>query len=390
MNEPSIIENGRVGGGLVAVYRKGRAVLSPVNVFGLIIKLILIYAFLSVLYWMFVASNRYVSEANVIIQKTDSVSNPDVDISTIMPGAATPSRSDQLLLREYLLSEDMLGKLNAALDLRSHFSSHRWDPISRMWFKNAPPEWFYRYWLNRIDVDYDDYSGVLHIRAQAYDPKTAHAIVSMMVEEGQAHMNRLGHELAQSQVDYLATQVTLVHDRFIQATNDLIDFQNRKGLMAPQATAESLNALIDKLEVQKTDVQTQLASLPSTLNKNQPTVVMLENNLSALEQQIAQKRAELTSPSRKTLNYTVDEYQRLQMQASFAQDLYKTALAALEKGRMDSARTLKMVSLLQSPTNPNYPMEPKRLYNTILTLLVAIVLAGIVKLLEGIVLDHID
>jgi capsular polysaccharide transport system permease protein len=160
--------------------------------------------------------------------------------------------------------------------------------------------------------------------------------------------------------------------------------------MAPQATAESLNALIDKLESQKSEVQAQLDSLPATLSSNQPTVVMLKSNIKALEQQIAQKQAELTSPSRRTLNYTIGEFQRLQMQAGFAQDLYKTALAALEKGRMDAARTLKMVSPLQAPTEPSYPMEPLRMYNMILTLLAAIALAGIVKLLEGIILDHVD
>ncbi|WP_321912900.1 chain-length determining protein [Paraburkholderia sp. J11-2] len=371
-------------------YREKLHNLSTVSVFKLIIRLIFIVAILSAVYWVFVASDRYVSDASVIIQKTDEISNPNVDISTIVPGAAGPSRSDQLLLREYLLSADMLKKLDAALDLRAHYSDRRWDPVSRMWFKNAPPEWFYRYWLSRIDVEYDDYSGVLRISAQAYDPKTAQAIAAFMVREGEAHMNQIGHDLAQSQVDYLTKQVTLAHDRVIATSNDLIDFQNRKGLMAPQATAESLNALIDKLEAQRTEVQAQLDSLPPTLSPNQPTVVMLRSSLKAIDQQIAQKQAELTSPSRRTLNYTVGEFQRLQMQAGFAQDLYKTALAALEKGRMDAARTLKMVSPLQAPTTPSYPMEPQRMYNTILTLLAAIALAGIVKLLEGIILDHVD
>jgi capsular polysaccharide transport system permease protein len=356
----------------------------------LIIRLILIYALSSVVYWTLIASDRYVSEANVIIQKTDEISNPGVDVSAIVPDAATPSRADQLLLREYLLSVDMLGKLDASLDLRSHFSSRRWDPVSRMWIKNAPSERFYQYWLNRIDVDYDDYSGVLHIRAQAYDPKTAEAIANMMVREGEAHMNQLGHELAQSQVDFLAKQVTLAQDRLRDASTTLIDFQNRKGLIAPQATAESINVLIEKLEGQKADVETQLASLPATLSPDQPTVVMLRKNLNALEQQISQKRAELASPSRRTLNYTIDEFQRLQMQVGFAQDMYKTALSALEKGRMDAARTLKIVSILQAPTKPNYPLEPERLYNAIVTLLLAAALAGVVKLIESIILDHVD
>jgi len=51
---------------------------------------------------------------------------------------------------------------------------------------------------------------------------------------------------------------------------------------------------------------------------------------------------------------------------------------------------LDKVSVLQAPTLPEYPMEPRRIYNTLVTLLFALMLAGILKLLEGIILDHVD
>ncbi|SEF11784.1 capsular polysaccharide transport system permease protein [Burkholderia sp. WP9] len=390
MKEPSSIQSWRTANRLVSAYENAKKTLLSVRVFRLIVRLIVIYAILSIPYWLVVASDRYVSQATVIIQRTDQVNGASVMLPAMVSAAGGANGADQLLLREYLLSEDMLGELDAALDLRSHYSDRHRDPISRMWFKNAPMEWFYQYWLSRIDVEYDDYSGVLRIRAQAYDPKIAQAIVNLMVQKGEAHMNEIGHKLAQSQVDFLSKQVTFAHDRFLETTQRLIAFQNDKGLAAPQATAESINTLIDKLETQKTDVQTQLASLPPNLSPTQPTVAMLRKNLNALVQQIAQKRAELASPNRRTLNYTVDEFQRLQLQVTFAQDLYKTALSALEQGRMDAARTLKIVSALQTPTKPDYPQEPARSYNAFVTLLMALALIGVVKLLESIILDHVD
>ncbi|RQH10155.1 chain-length determining protein [Paraburkholderia dinghuensis] len=374
----------------VAAYEKAKRALLTIRVFKLFIRLAIIYAVLSIPYWLLVASDRYVSQATVIIQRTDQVNGPSVVVPAALAAAGGASSADQLLLREYLLSVDMLEKLNAVLDLRSHYSNWHHDPISRMWFRNAPGEQFYQYWLNRVDVEYDDYSGVLRIQVQAYDAKTAQAIVELMVKFGEAHMNEIGHRLAQSQVDFLSKQVTLAHDNLLETAQTLINFQNRKGLAAPASTADSLNALIDKLEAQKTDIDTQLASLPPGLNADQPTVVMLRKNRDALKQQIEQKRAELASPANRTLNYTVEEFQRLQMQVNFAQDLYKTALASLEQGRMDAARKLKMVSILQSPTMPVYPLEPRRFYNAFVTVLVALAFIGIVKLLESIILDHVD
>jgi len=160
--------------------------------------------------------------------------------------------------------------------------------------------------------------------------------------------------------------------------------------VSPQATAESINVIIANLEAKRTELQTQLASLPANLDKNHPNILMLKQGIEALERQIEQERARLASTSGKTLNYTVQEFLRLQMAVNFTQDIYKTTLVALEKGRMDATRMLKKVSVLEAPTFPEYPMEPGRIYNTVVTLLFAGMLAGVVKLLEGIVRDHVD
>ncbi|MDR1647017.1 MAG: hypothetical protein LBR88_03140, partial [Zoogloeaceae bacterium] len=108
---------------------------SGVAVFRWAIRLVFVSALLGTAYWLAMASDRYVSEANVIIRKTDSVGVPALDIPMLVSGISAVNRSDQLLLREYLLSVDMLRKLDAALDLRSHFSDHERDIVSRMWFQ---------------------------------------------------------------------------------------------------------------------------------------------------------------------------------------------------------------------------------------------------------------
>lgn len=379
-----------IAGPLNTVIKQGKESLLSLVLFRWTVRLILVSTVLTTAYWLAIASDRYVSESILIIQKTDLVSGPAFDVSMLVSGIGGVNRSEQLLLREYLLSIDMLKTLDAALDLRSHYSDQRRDPISRFWLKDASMEWFYRYYLSRISIEYDDYAGVLRIKVQAYDPKTAQEIANMLVREGERYMNEIGHQLAETQVTFLTTQVTLAQQRFQQASKELLDFQNRKGLVSPQTTAESINAIITKLEAQRTDIQTQLASLPATLVPNHPNIVMLKQTLEAVERQITQERAKLASPTGKPLNTIIEKFQSLQMAVNFTQDIYKTALVALEKGRMDATRMLKKVSVLQAPSHPEYPIEPRRIYNTVVTLLFAAMLAGIMKLLESIVLDHVD
>ncbi|MGO3713122.1 chain-length determining protein [Alcaligenes aquatilis] len=360
------------------------------RLFDYAVRVILILAVLTSAYWLIFASNRYVSEANVIIRKTDSVGAPSFDLGMLVSGVATVDRANQLLLRDYLLSVDMLKKLDQSLDLRTHYSSSDHDLVSRMWFQDASLEWFHRHYLRRVEVEFDDFSGVLRIKVQAYSPEMAQAITELLVKEGERYMNVLGHEMAQVQVDFLVTQVDQAQERFQQASQDLLNYQNEAGLLSPQATAESINAIVAALEGQRAQLQTQLASLPKSLDRDHPNILMLKQSLKAVDEQIKQEKLKLATPSGGTLNAYVEEFYRLDMNVKFTQELYKSSLTALEKGRIDATRMLEKVSVLQSATLPEYPMEPRRLYNTLVTLLLALILAGILKLLKSIVLDHVD
>lgn len=349
----------------------------------------IIASLLASLYWGFIASDRYVSEAHVIIQRTDLASGRGMDFSSLLGGMGGSS-TDQLLLRSYMLSVDMLNKLDGQLQLRAHYSDPQRDLLSRMWSRETPLEWFHRYYLSRVSVELDGSSGALVVKAQAYDAKTAQAITTLLVAEGERFMNAMAHRLAEEQVAFLEQQVGDMRERAIQARKGMLDFQNRKGMVSPQGSAENVATIINKLEGQLTELQTRRSAMLGYLMPNSADSVELNLQIDAIEKQLAQEKRRLASPSGKALNETVEEYQRLQLNAEFAQDIYKTALVALEQGRIEATRTLKKVSVLQSPTQPEYPLEPRRIYNTIVFVLVALLIAGIVHLIAAIIRDHKD
>ena len=355
-----------------------------------IIGLAVIACLLAAVYWLLIASDRYVSEAHVIIQRTDLSGGQSMDFSSLLGGAINGSRADQLLLRDHLLSVDMLKKLDATLNLRAHYSDSQRDPLSRMWFQDASMEWFHLHYLTRVSVEFDEFAGVLMVKAQGYDPEMAHAITTLLVKEGEKFMNAMARDLAQEQVAFLEKQVAQMSQRALQARQAVLNYQNRKGLVSPQATAENIAGIIAKLEAQRTELETQRRALQAFLVSDHPNIVQLDQQTAAIARQIAEEEAKLASPTGKTLNRTVEEFQRLEMEAGFAQDVYKTALIALEKGRVEAIRTLKKVSVLQAPTQPEYALEPRRFYNTLVFTLVAMMLAGVAHLLAAIVRDHKD
>ncbi len=360
------------------------------NLFRWIRYAIMFACFLCMVFWIF-SSERYVSEATVLVQNAEQVATPGIDVATMLGGLGGlggVNKPDQLLLLEHLLSVDMLKKLDEALRLRKHYSDTRWDFASRMWCTSI--EWFHRYYLSRVSVTFDDYAGVLRIRAQAYDPQTAYAIAQMLVQEGERFMNEMSHALALTQVGFLERQVIAAQEQVMAASKTLLDFQNQKGLLSPRATVESLHAVIAKLEGQRIELKTQLESLPRNLDRNHPIRKSLEQSLQAVERQISMEQARLASVSGTALNALVQEEQRLGLELNFKKDIYKAALVGLEKGRMDAARTIKHVSILQNPLFPEYAVEPRRIYGIIATLCVSLLLLGIATLLKSVILDHVD
>ena len=356
------------------------------RIFGFTVLLCLLAA----IYWGVIASDRYVSEAHVIIQQTEMPMNQSMDISTLFGGSGGASRADQMLLRDHLLSVDMLTTVDAGLGLKEHYSDRRRDPLSRLWSADISQEWFHWYYLSRVSVEFDDYAGVLIIRSEAFTPDKAHALTSLLVQEGERYMNLMARRLAQEQLSFVEKQVNQMNDRLIQARQAVLAYQNKRNLVSPQGTVENLFGIINQLEGQLTTLKTQLDALLGFQNARSPAVIELNLQIAAVQKQMTRAQARLTSSERQTLNRAVEEYQLLEMNAGFAQDLYKTALAALEKRRVDAARTLKMVSVLQSPTHPEYPLQPRRIYNTVVFVLGAFLLAGIVSLLSAIIRDHRD
>ena len=241
-----------------------------------------------------------------------------------------------------------------------------------------------------MTVEVDEFTGFLSARSQAYDPETARAITAMMVEEGERHMNAMAQALASEQVAFLEGQVSEMNDRAVAARQKLLSFQNDKQLLSPTSTAQTLESIIAKLEGELSDLQTRRNGLLGYLMPDSPGVKELDIQIAGTRKQIERERKRLASSDGNMLNRTLEEYQGLEMQAQFAQDLYKSALTALEQGRVEATRTLKKVSILQSPNLPEYALEPRRIYNSIVYLIVSLLLAGLVNLIVIIIRDHRD
>lgn len=348
-----------------------------------------VFSLLSSTYWLLVASDRYVSEAAVIVQRTDMGSRAPTDISSLLAGDAGGNRHDQLIMREYLLSRGVAQFLDKELALSEHYSAWTNDPLSRLAFSDTDEE-FYNYLKSRVYVEYDEYSGVLVVRAQAFSPQTAQAIARRMIEAGEQFMNQSAQDLAKAQIGYLEGQVAALNAKAIAARQDVVNYQNRVGIASPADEARAIGAIIADLTARKTELQTELTAKRSFLVDTHPSIVELEQQIAALTSQIDKESQRLAAPQGGKLNSKIEEFERLEARAKFSEDVYRAAIASLEKLRFESTRTIKRLSVVQAPNLPQKAELPDRLRQALVYSLLAFLFAGVSHLIVLIIKDHRD
>lgn len=337
-------------------------------------------------YWFVWAEDRYLSRATVVLE-SPQIAQPDISFSSILTGAS--GDKDLLLLREYLLSVDMLKQVQDKMDFRQHYSENG-DIFARLHNAEAPIEDLHKYYLRRVTVEMDDYAGVLNVEVQGYTPEFAHQMVQLLLEAGESHMNDMGQRLAFEQVEFLEEQLQRLEDRLDEARAELLAFQNREGLVSPTSTVESINQVVASLEGELASVQAQRQALSSYQSTQSADMRRAQSQVDALREQIKQQRDRLAQATGESLNRISSQYETLELKATFAQETYSSALAALENTRLEAARKLKQVSVLQSPLFPEYPTRPERLYNASVFAIVTLFLGLIASMMLLIIRDHRD
>jgi len=338
-------------------------------------------------YWSVLATDRYVSQANVVLQ-SPQIAAPTFSFASLLSGGG--NMADMLLLRDHLLSVDMLQKLDQALDLRHHYADPRIDALARLRRADVPLEQLHRYYLKRVVVDVDEYAQILRIKASAYDPDLARTMVAMLLSAGEAHMNAMGQRLAAEQVRFIEVQVEALQQRLMHGRDALLTFQDQHGLISPSSTVESISAVVASLQAELAKLSARERALRDSQSPTAPEMVRLRSESQAVREQIELEQARMAGQAGDALNRLSAEYETLLLQMDFAREMYSTALSALENTRVEAARTLKQVSVLQEPTAPQYAMEPRRLYNITVFTILALLTALIVHMFAAIIRDHRD
>lgn len=357
------------------------------------LKLVLIAlpAALFVLYLFVLASDRYVSESTVALQRAGSDMSQLPGAAMLLAGLNPPSREDTLYLRQYITSLGLLQSLDNEYKLREHYATPRLDFARRLW-PSASQEDFLDYYRSRVHVYLDDLSSTLTIEVEGFDPAFAHRLNQAILARSEAFVNELSHKQAREKLRFAETELARAGEKLQAAKSQVLAFQTRNKLLDPSAQAQASGAMTVELQASITRAEAELRTMRSYLNEDSFQLKALRMQIDSMRAQLENERVRGTGNGKQSdrLNALALEFQSLQMQGEFALDAYKVALAAVENARIDATRKIKSLVIIEPSTLPQTAEYPRRVYNLVTLLVASLLLYGVVRLVLATIREHQD
>lgn len=344
---------------------------------------------LTAVYLWGLAQDRYVSESKVVVKRAAEISAPGFDLGGLLGAGNPATREDALYLQEYILSGDMLRRVDKAIGLRKAYAQPGRDLLYRL-DPAASREDVLEYYQDRIEARFDDKSGILTIRTQGFSPDTALRFNEAILAESDRFINALSQRIAQDQERFAHTELSRGREQLEATRERLLAFQNDHLMLDPQAQAEAATKSIAELEAKRAQMEADLRGLRAYLNEDASQVVSARNALAAIRAQIVAEKAGLASPKGEKLNAVVAQYKMLQSDMDFKTDLYKVALATAEKTRLDSVRKVKSLAVITPPEMPEEAEYPRRGYILLTVLVAGLLLFWLARLVWAVIEDHKD
>lgn len=348
---------------------------------------------LAAIYYAFFSADRYVSESIITVRQTEDGGSAGSGALAAGIALGLPvgggSSSDVVYLRDYIHSVDMLQHLDGALGIRRMYEAQTRDLFYRL-FAGASQEWVLWYYRSRVGIGFDLQNSILYLSVEGFEPAQAQAVSREILAQSERFINEISHQMAREQMGFAEAHLNKAKERYQTTKDRLISFQNQHQLFDPIAQAQAKAGLSNQLEADLTRDEAELRNELTFLNERSYQVVALKNKINATRAQINEVRERAAAGEGQQLNELAGEFQRLTLDATFAEDTYKASLATVEKIRLETSRKLKHLVVIATPTLPEWPLYPRRFYNLLTILVLLSLVYGITRLVVAIVEDHRD
>lgn len=349
---------------------------------------VLLPTLLSAVYYGVFASPQFESITVFTIHSSERQQSLALVASLLGAVSSSPATHDTLATREYVLSRDMLKRLDNEHKLISHFKSPGIDWLSRL-SADATFEEAYEYYGNKVFADHDVQTGSLTLRVRAYSAAKAHQISRAILSYSEEMVNRLTERERADQTSTAQRELELAEARLSAARQSLLKLQQEHSELSPTHSAQAAMTIRTALEGEVAKARAELMQLRSFMNPEAPQVRAVNEKIRSLSAQVAQESHRLVDPKGKDgIAESMGQFEAAAVEKEFAEKAYASAWAAVEMARSDASRQHRYLVTIAEPSHPDEAAYPRRAMAVLTVFLVTLVIMGIGSLMFAAVREH--
>ena len=342
---------------------------------------------LAAVYFLLIASPRYVTEARFIVRAGSQPAPSSVGLT--LQGMGLPAaQTEAFAVHDWMRSRDAVAEMRERAALERVLGPAGADVFSR-WPRPGEArtlEGLHRAWRRFVTVGYDSTTGISVLRVEAYRPEDSRRLAEALLQGGERLVNRLNERAAADAVAEAARAVDEAEDRLAQASGRLTAFRNRERFIDPQGAAEAGTQLITALSTQAATLRAERAQLAAEAPQS-PQLPSLDGRIAALDRQIAAERAKIAGAAG-SLAPRVSAYEDLVLERQFADRQLAEATAALVEARQEARRQALYLERIAGPALPDQATRPRRLRSILIVFLSALMIWAVGRLIVNGLREH--
>lgn len=311
------------------------------------------------------AVDQYASTVGFTVRQEDDVSSATLIGGLAQFAGASGGATDSDIIYEFIRSQDLVRKVDASVDLWSHYTQN-WDvdPVFSL-RPDGTIEDLHEFWPRIVRVSYDGTTGLLELRVLAFDPDTAHQVATVILKESQELVNELNVQARQDTLKYAEDDLGKSVQRLKDAREALIKFRSRTQIVDPESDLEARLGVQNSLQQQLAQALIEFDLLAEVATEQDPRVVQAKRRITVIRERLKEERQALGANESyegvEGYPELIAEYESLAVDRQFAEETYRAALAALDLAKSNAGRQTRYLATYLPPTLPESAEYPRRL-----------------------------
>lgn len=326
-------------------------------------------------YYFQKATDMYVSRSALIFKSGTG----GAGFASLLSFGGLGNLTDSVSVQEYILSKDILRRLDREHGYFAHFQDERIDPAHRL-APDANIDSGHKYYVGgllrpgKVAVGFDAAEGLIRLEVIAATPEAARRFSEAIIAYSEEKVNELNERRQNDGVRFAEGKVAEARAELLAAQRRVAEAQERVNVYSVEAEAGALQTRIAALEAEIDGVLGRIEKLKTVArNPDDSRYAPLRLDLEVKTGQLSELRARLTGgsasagPSMAALS---SELEIARVEQATANLMYSSALSSLETAVATATSQSLYLETVVRPGLPAEATRPKRLTNTALVFLV--------------------